>query len=300
MFENLNRYSEILILTAVIILPFCHFLDKEGYHFTWHWFAYKCWLISIGSILIELIETVCMLMKFINTSGPKSSLSLEDPESPPRAIKTPLSLNQLYFRLFAKSYNIVLIYLIYNLTSSVIQRDFAYSNYLFDRLFVVSISVFLVKACMLHNNNQSEPDLPRSLDFAFFCFNLGTNLFLLLLTVSDTHKQTLVGYLANLKYRDIEDIAAFLEILNLLVILRMIWFGIKSQTQGFVFLGLFLIFKLFFINQNPLLNFVSYIGVPLLNGLIFFRYFNEEDRHISIKKKLLQLFRKSEDRILGI
>lgn len=300
MFENLNRYSEILILTAVIILPFCHFLDKEGYHFTWNWFASKLWIISILSILVEVIETVCLVIKSLNYSRPNKAPLALDPEAPSPIIKSTFSLNLLYFQFFSKLYNIVLIYLVYNFVSSVIKSDFAYSNFLFDRLFVISICVFLAKVTMLHKNNQSDPSLPRSLNFAFFCFNLATNLFLLLLTVSDTHKQTLISYLTNLKYRDIEDIAAFLEILNLVVIFRLIWFGVKNEFQSIVVIGLFLILKLLFINQNSVLNSVSYFGIPLLNGLIFFKYFNEDNMQISIKKKLLQLFRKSEDRILGI
>lgn len=300
MFENLNRYSEILLLTTVIILPLCHFLDKEGYHFTWSWFKSKIWTVTFLSIAIEIVEAACLLYSRFYRKPPRNE-DFDAPQTQENPIPSPMDLGEFKFQLFTKAYNILILNLVYDFAAAVIDGDFSYKNSLFDRLFVLSVFLFLMKVCMIHKTNSPKPaSIIKSTDFAFFCFNLMTNLFLILLTLNDRNRESLVGYLQNLKYRDIEDVAWFLEFVNIFVILRLILFGINFQKRWVIFLGITLMFKLFFMNENSFINVITYLGVPLINGLIHFDFFNKEGTQEFIQQKLIDLFRRSEDKILGI
>ena len=125
MFENLNRYSEILILTCLMILPFCHFLDKEGYHFTWVWFSAKCSVISFLCILIELIEASFIIVKAF-----KRNNELDD-QNNETIIKSELFWNLFYFKVFSKVYNILMIYMLNNLKSLIVNNHFSYTCLLY-------------------------------------------------------------------------------------------------------------------------------------------------------------------------
>ena len=163
MFENLNRYSEILILTAIMILPFCHFLDKEGYQFTWSWYVSKCWIITFLSIVIESIEVVCSTIQAFQYKPLNENTTMFDENPNQEFITSQKVWKNYYFLIFTKGYNMLMIYLIYKLLRSITENDFSYSNYIFDQLFVISIFLFMMKISMLHKNNQTDKNLLKSL-----------------------------------------------------------------------------------------------------------------------------------------
>lgn len=287
MFERLNRCSEVLLLGSVMLVPFCHFLDKEGYHFKWSWFGSRFSMVSIIVMLIELLE-----LKFTSYSSNQpceershnkmnefmKDNEIEDPlpKTRPSTIQLNATSNELSWKEFmvqitCKLYNVVLVYLISNLVKTLIEKNFKYSNYIFDQLFVISVVMFIFKCCMIHQQSASSTySLGKSFEFALFCFNLVTNIFLILLTVSDKHKESLTDYLNYLRYRDIEDIAYFLEVSNILISLKFFYLGFISKNQIFILAALFILTKILFFNANFTVNLIVYIMVPVLNGMLFF------------------------------
>ena len=274
MFERLNRCSEILFLVSVMIIPFCHFLDKEGYHISWKWYGSRFSLTCTIILIIELVE-----LKF--TTAEKKDYEKVDNniidqstnnESNNNFFKNNvLSKEEFIIQIFCKLYNIIVVYLVSNFVQTVINKDFKFSNYIFDQLFVLSVIIYVFKATMIHQQiSKNKIELKKSFEFAFFSFNLITNLFLILLTISDDKKEGLEEYLSYLKYRDIEDVAFFLEIFNIIISFKFLYLGMASKNNLLLFSGCFILFKILFFNGNFLLNLLTYLCVPILNGLIFF------------------------------
>lgn len=307
MFERLNRIGELMLLSSLSVIPLCHFLDKEGYRFTWNWFSKKFGYVCYIIMIIELIE-----IKYSSPESIKSRESarnedsirndLKDTESGEN-IQTKHKFSEFSIHLLIKIYNLVLLYLTSDLLDKMVNSDLRSLNFIFDRLFIIFIMVFILKTSVLHYKlTQQYQDFAFSMSFAFFCFNCGTNLFLMLLTLSDSHKENLMGFLSNLRYRDIEDVAFFIECLNLLVVMRVFLFARRINNNFLMLLSVFLFLKIFVFNQIVWVNSLCFVLIPVINGVILFGNFdhlkkNQKEFSKSIFKRL---FYSKEKKILEI